>query len=113
MMRADPTMNLIVQACLAASLVFIAGNLHAVHAQVRFPPARPVGVFGIDERQRNEGPAVLRPANQLRELLQRRFPIEDRPSADALGQHVQGSERRLPITPGPANELRRVDLEFD
>ena len=40
MMHADPAVNLVVQADFAVRLVLAAGELHAVHAEVRAPPAR-------------------------------------------------------------------------
>ena len=42
-MHADAAMDLVVQADLAVRLVLAAGKLHAVHAQVRVPPARARG----------------------------------------------------------------------
>ena len=60
--HADAAVDLVVQADLAVRLVLVAGELHAVHAQVGVPPAGPVGVLGVDLRQRDERPAVARPA---------------------------------------------------
>ena len=55
---ADAAMNLVVQADLAIELVLVAGKLHAIHAEVRCAPAGPVGILGVDLRQRDERPAV-------------------------------------------------------
>ena len=53
-MDADAAVDLVVQPDLAVGLVLVARELHAVHAEVRLPPAGPVGVFGVDLRQRDE-----------------------------------------------------------
>ena len=88
MMDADAAMDLVVQADLAIRLVLVAGQLHAIHAEVGVPPAGPVGVLGVDLRQRDEGAAVARPALQLRQLAHRRLVIEDRPASDELRPRV-------------------------
>ena len=71
--HADRAMDLIVQADFAVRLVLAAGKLHAVHAEVRAPPARRADIFGVDLRQRDERAAVVRPAHLLRQLRDRRF----------------------------------------
>ena len=106
-----PRWNLIVQADLAVRLVLAAGNLHAVHAQVRLGEARLLGVLGIDLRQRDVRPAVVRPRFQLRQLVERRLVGQHRPGADFLRPGVQGGPRRFQIQPRAAQHVGRIDLQ--
>ena len=92
-MDADAAMDLVVQTDLPVRLVLVAGQLHAIHAEVGVPPAGPVRVLGVDLRQRDEGAAVARPALQLRQLAHRRLVGEDRPAAHELRQGVPAGRR--------------------
>jgi len=59
-MDTDAAVNLVVQADFAVGLILVAGQLHAIHAEIGVAPAGTVGVLGIDLRQRDEGAAVAR-----------------------------------------------------
>ena len=59
MVDADPAVDLVVQADLAVRLVLVPRELDPVHPQVRLRQAGPVGVLGVDLRQRDERPAVV------------------------------------------------------
>ena len=78
MVHADAAVNLVVEPDFAIRHVLLAGELHAVHAQVRLSQAGPVGVFGINQWQGHEGPAVIGPALDLRELVECGLVGEDR-----------------------------------
>ena len=71
-----------------------------------------VGVFGVDRRQRDERPAVARPARHLRELGERRFVGEHRARAHPPRQHGEGIQRRSPVAPGGAKRGLGVDLQL-
>ena len=94
---ADPSMDLVVQPDLAVRLVLVPRELDPVHPQVRLRQAGPVGVLGVDLRQRDERPAVLRPGLELRQLVERRLMVQDRPAshppAAADARAVPGTSR--------------------
>ena len=112
-MDADAAMNLVMQADLSVGLILSAGELNAVHPQIGVLPARPVGVFGVDLRQRDEGSSVVRPVDDLRELVNRRLIREHWPTRDELWQHVQRSEWRCAISPGISGQAHRIDFQLD
>ena len=112
-MGGDAAMNLIMQPDLAVRLVLPAGKLHAVHAQVAALEARRVGVFGVDLRQRDVGPAVVGPRLQLRQLVDRRLAIQHRARSDLSRPRQQGRPGRLQIQPRPPHHVGRIDLERD
>ena len=89
-MHADAAMDLIVHADFDVGLILAAGKLDAVHAEVGVSPAGMVGVFGVDQRQRDEGAGVVGPAFELRELVDRGFMFEHGAGGDALGEHRPG-----------------------
>ena len=62
MVDADPPMDLVMQPDLAVGLVLVPRELDPVHPQVRLRQAGAVGVLGVDLRQGDERPAVVRPA---------------------------------------------------
>ena len=68
MVDADRAVDLVVQADFAVGLVLAAGELDAVHAEVRVSPAGLRDVFGVDLRQRDERAAVVGPTHLLRQL---------------------------------------------
>ena len=76
------------------------------------PRAGMVGVFGVDRRQRDERPAVARPARHLRELGERRFVGEHGTAAHPPRQHGEGIQRRAPVAPGSAQGGLRIDLQL-
>ena len=65
---ADRAVDLVVEADFAVGLVLAAGELDAVHAEVRVSPAGLRDIFGVDLRQRDERAAVVGPAYLLRQL---------------------------------------------
>ena len=114
MMDADAAMDLVVQTDFPVRCIGVAGELHPVHAQVGMPPAGPVGVLGIDLRQRDERPPVARPRLQLRQPVERRRRRQDRPARDPPRQQVQRRCQGAPIPPGMPGDLGRIvrDQEF-
>ena len=72
-----------------------------------------VGVFGVDLGQRDVGPAVVGPRDQLRELVDRRLVGQHRPGADRLGPGVPGRPGHAQQQPRPAQQVGRVDLQLD
>ena len=49
-------------------------NLHAINAEVVFLSER---IFGVDQRQRDEGPAVFLPRREHGQFIQASRPIDD------------------------------------
>ena len=113
MVHADPAMDLVVQPDLAVGLVLVARELDPVHPQVRSSQAGPVGVLGVDLRQRDERPAVHRPALDLRQLVDRDSVGQDRPGPHAPGQQPPERARHAAISPGVLGQRARIDLELD
>ena len=74
--------------------------------------ARPVGVFGVDGRQRDERAAVTRPAGHPRQPGERNLTGQHGAGADAPRQHREGVVGRPPIPPRPLHGRRRIDLEL-
>src|SRR5205807_8608598 len=68
-MDTDPAMNLIMQPDLDGWLILTAGKLHAIHADVRPLEARLIGIFGVNEWQRDERPAIGWPRFLLWQLI--------------------------------------------
>ena len=89
-MHADRAVNLVVEADLAVWLVAVAGELHAVHAEIRTPQARLADVFGVDLRQRDECPAVVGPADLLRQLRDGGAVGRDFAARDTHREHAGG-----------------------
>ncbi len=71
MMDADAAMDLVVQTDFLVGPVLAAGELDAVHAQVRAAESGRVGIFGIDQRQGDEGAAVVGPGLKARQGVDR------------------------------------------
>ena len=86
-MDADAAVNLIVQPDLAIRHVVVAAQLNAIHAEIRVLEARLVGMLGVDLRQRDEGPAVVRPALELWQLIERRLAFNNRSRANTSRPH--------------------------
>ena len=112
MVHADAAVELVVEAGLEVGFVVVAPELHAVHAQVRPLRAGVVRVLGVDGRERDEGAAVARPGDHLRQTRERDVAGERRPGADGAGQHGDGVERRPPIPPGTLECPGGIDLEL-
>ena len=113
MVHADAAVNLVVEPGFAIRHVLIAGELHAVHAQVRLSRAGPVGVFGINQRKRHKGPAVIGPALDLRELVECGLVGEDRSISSAAGQQPPEWCGQTAVAPGILGEAAGLDLELD
>ena len=111
--HADPAMDLVVQADLAARLVVVARELDAVHPQVGPGQAWAVGVLGVDLRQGDERPAVHRPALDPRQLAQADLVGEDRPRPHPSRQEVQERLGDAAIPPGAAGDRAGVGLQLD
>ena len=73
--------------------------------------ARPVGVLGVDLRQRDVRPAVVGPGLQLRQLVDRRLAGQHRARADLPRPGVPGVPRGVEIQPRPPQEIGRIDLQ--
>ncbi len=112
MVYADPAVNLVVEADFPIVLVGVARELHAIHAEVRVLRARPVGVLGVDGRQRDERAAVTRPAGHPRQTGERNLTGQHGAGANAPRQHREGVVGRPPIAPWPLQSRRRIDLEL-
>ena len=111
-MHADAAMDLIVQPDLPIGRVLAARNLHAVHAQVGIQQARLVGMLGVNFRQRDERPAVARPTDNLRELVDRGLMPKDRTPPALSRQHGEQASRNVPVLPGIFPKRRGIDLQF-
>ena len=90
MVARDVAVNLVVYAAFVLRKV-VARDLHAVHAEVCGKRLRAFVREGRYLREREEGPAVFGPADNLREVCQRAF-LE---IADAPGTHREGTDARL------------------
>jgi hypothetical protein len=112
MMHADAAVDLVVEADLPVRHVPVSGKLHAVHAEIGMPPARPKGVFGVDLRQRDESAAVARPGNELRQAADRGFVSQHRGARRELGPQVPEGARHVAIAPGVFPEGGLIDLEL-
>jgi hypothetical protein len=110
---AQSAMDLVVQPDLAVGLVLSAGDLHAVHAQVGMGQSGAIGVFGIDLRQGDVGPAVLGPALQVRELIDRGFLLQHRPVADLLRPGVPRPPGRPQVEPRVAKCIGGIGVQLD
>ena len=104
--HADAAVDLVVQPDLAVRLVLVARELNPVHPQVRPRQAGPVGVLGVDLRQRDERPAVHRPALDLRQLVDRDLVRQDRPGPHAPGQQPPERARHAAVSPGVLGRAR-------
>src|SRR6202451_21329 len=104
-------MNLVMQADFPIRQIPAPGQLDAVHAQVGAREAGPIGVFGVDLGQRDEGAAVPGPACLLRQLVDGRRVIEDRSAADRLGPHPPQGFWQTAIAPGPFPGVGRIVFE--
>ena len=77
------------------------------------PPARPIRVLGVDQRQGDEGAAVPRPALQLGQVADGGFVSQDRPLADALRQCVPDRAAGRRGSARGSSRSSRVDLQLD
>ncbi len=108
-----PALQLIVHPHFAIGQVPTAGNLNAIHTQVRASQPGPVGIFGIDLRQGNVRPAVVGPRFQLWQLIDRRLIGQDRTAAHPARSGVPCGDRRLQIQRRPSKQVGGIDLERD
>ena len=92
MVYADATVDLVVQAHLAIRFVLTSGKLDAIHAQVAMgrPGAR--WILSVDLGQRDEGPAVVWPALELRQIPDLDLSGEDRTARYAPRTRTQQRE---------------------
>ncbi len=88
-------------------------QLDPVHPQVRAGKAGAVGIFGVNLRQGHKRPAVAGPACHLRQLIDRRRMLKNRPRIDHLRLHSPKRRRNLAIAPRPFQGESRINLEFD
>ena len=93
---ADRAVHLVVQADFPVGLVAAAGQLNAVHAEVRLHQPRLLDVFRVDLRQRDERPAVVGPRFQLRQLADRRLVGQHRAARAAPRQHREADPAEPP-----------------
>src|SRR5438128_2149629 len=75
-------------------------------------PAGPVGVLGIDLRQRDERAAILGPGDLLRQLVDRRLVREHGSAAHELRPHVPERARHVAIAPRILPKTRGIDLQL-
>ena len=113
MMPADPSVDLIVQADLLVAFVLAARHLHAVHPQVGRQQTGPIGILGVDKRQRDKCATIIGPGLELRKLIDGRLIPENRPTGHLTWPHEPQSERCITIAPGMPPEVPGIDLEFD
>ena len=111
-MHTDRTLDLVMQSDFSVGLILAAGELHAVHAEVRPPPARLPGVFGVNLRQGDERAAVARPADLLRQLRDSGLVFRRGRGVDKRRHRLQRAERRPRIAPRLLERCRRVELQF-
>ena len=113
MVHADAAMDLIVQAHLAVRLVLAAGKLDAIHAQIAVAGPRPLWILAVHLGQRDECPAVVRPAFELRQVADLDLAGEDRTACHAPGPRPQQGEGYADVAPGALPGRARVGLQFD
>src|SRR5262249_11779135 len=111
--HADPAMNLVVKTDLAVQFVLVPSHLHAVHPQIRLPPAGVVGIFRVYDRKRDKRPAVVGPIHNLRKSRDGRFVGEDRRAAGEPRNCVEGRTRCTEVLPWTAKRFPRIDLQSD
>ena len=113
MVDTDAAVELVVEADFVERPVGVAGQLNAVHAEIRALCAGAGGVLGIDTRERDERAAVTRPADDLGQRSKRHLTGLYRPPAHMSRKHRQGVERRPPVAPRAAGSGGRIDLQLD
>ncbi len=109
--HADRTMDLIMESNFAVRRVLVPGQLNAVHAEIRAPQARLADILGVDDRQRDEWPAVSRPTHQLRQLTNTSLLSQHGAAAHKLRQHARRIERRPPVLPRPPRRRLRLSAQ--
>ena len=112
-MDTDPAMNLIMQPDLDVWLILTAGKLHAIHADVRPLEARLIGIFGVNERQRDERPAIVWPRFLLWQLIDGGFVSKDGTARDNLRSHLACDPWRFQVFQRLPQPERRIDLQLD
>lgn len=110
----DAAVQLVMKARLPVGQVLVAAELDAVHAEVGAQYAGPFGVFGVHLREGHEGPAVLRPVDDLRQLGEAHL-LEEGGLSDrvAEGQGLCGCPGGPEVAEGGAQGRHRVVLEAD
>ena len=112
MVHADAAVELVVQANLMIALVFVATQLHAVHAEIGVLRAGVVGIFGVNDWQRDEGATVVRPTGHLWQTGEGNFVGQHRTPTHAFGQHGERIVWRSPVPPWLLQRFCWVDFEF-
>ena len=112
-MHADTTVQLIVQAHLAALLVRVARQLHSVHPEVGSLRSWMVWVFGVDRRERDKRAAITGPTRDLRQVAQRNLMGQHGSRRHASWKHRDGIQRRPPVTKRPPHRCGGINFKFD
>ena len=113
MVDADAAVELVVEADFVERLVGVAGQLNAVHAEIRALCAGAGGILGVDTGKRDERAAVTRPGNDMGKGGKCHLAGLHRPAADMPREHRQSVERRPPVAPRAAGSGGRIDLQLD
>ena len=113
MVDADAAVELVVEADFVERPVGVAGQLDAVHAEIRALCAGAGWILGVDTRKRDERAAVPRPGDDPGERCEGHGAGLHRPAADMPREHRQGIQRRPPVAPRAARGGGRIDLQLD
>ena len=70
-------------------------------------------MLGVDLRQRDKRPAVIRPALQLRQLIDRRFAFDHRTRPGAANPHRPQRARQVQVPNWPFEQFTGIDFQFD
>ncbi len=111
--RADAALKLIVQPDLAVVVISPAGQLHAIHSQVRAIQPGLVGVLGVNLRQGDVGAAVVGPTRQLRQPVQGRLLCQHGAARHPPRAGVPSRPGRPQIKSRTAQGVGRIDLQGD
>ena len=96
-MDTNAAMDLVVEPDFRFRIIIVARNLHAVHTHVGLHQPRLAGVLGVHLRQRHKGSAIIRPALQLRQLVQSDLVLHHRSAPDRFRLHLPRDKRSLPV----------------